>query len=190
MKSRLLAALVALLLMTVAAVAGEPTAFQLVKAGNDYVSKDARDQVVQIRSERSSGSLTPSVWYIVYYDPDASLKATEVKFVSGKKQDVKRPFRLLEPISGADKKLDRSKMKADSDKVLKNASGEPIFKKVKLVASQMWLEHCDVGPTWKVRFWASKNSNSSQDVDIGDIYVSAEDGKTVRTDLHIDRVNQ
>ena len=69
------------------AMAGEPTAFQLMKLGNDYVGKEARDKVVQIRSEKSIGSLTPAIWYVVYYDADATFKATEVKFAAGKKTD-------------------------------------------------------------------------------------------------------
>src|SRR5438034_7573299 len=82
----------------VMARAAEPTALQLIKEGNRYVGEQAKDRVVQIRSEKSIGSLVPVVWYIVYYDPTASLKAVEVKFGAGKMLDVKRPFRLLEPV--------------------------------------------------------------------------------------------
>ena len=34
----------------------------------------------------------PNVWYVVYYDPDAVLKAVEVKFGAGKKMDVDVKF--------------------------------------------------------------------------------------------------
>src|SRR3977135_2541334 len=78
--------------------AEEATAFELIKEGNKHVGEDAKNRVVQIRSEKSVGSLVPNVWYVVYYDPDASLKATEVKFGGGKKLNVKRPHRLIEPI--------------------------------------------------------------------------------------------
>ena len=46
------------------------TAFALVKEGNRHVGEEARDRVVQIRSEKSVGSLVPNIWYIVYYDPE------------------------------------------------------------------------------------------------------------------------
>src|SRR5256885_11487268 len=87
----------ALIISVVAAIVGqsaraaEPTAFELVKEGNKHVGEDAKDRVSQIRSDKSVGSLTPNVWHIVYYDPDASLKATEVTFAGGKKLSVKRP---------------------------------------------------------------------------------------------------
>lgn len=187
LKSAILAALLA---STAGAVrAGELTAFQLIHEGDRYVGEEAKDQVVQIRSEKSIGSLTPNIWFIVFYDPDASLKATEVKFGGGKKLDVKRPFRLLEPVTGEDKKLDRKKFNTDSDQALRIATQDPLLTNLKLTASQMWLDRGDDGPTWKVRLWAEKLRNPSRDADIGDIYINAEDGKVVRRDLHVNRVD-
>ena len=42
--------------------AGDMTAYQLIKEGNRYVGEDAKDKVVQIRSEKSIGVLTPNIW--------------------------------------------------------------------------------------------------------------------------------
>src|SRR5438874_13399560 len=92
-----------------AAKAAEVTAFDLIKEANRYVGEQAKDKVVQIRSEKSVGSLTPNIWYVVLYDPTATLKAQEVKFGAGKMLSVKRPMRLLEPVTGGDTPLDRSK---------------------------------------------------------------------------------
>src|SRR6185369_11685440 len=78
------------------AMAGEPTALELIKEANHYVGDEVKDKVVQIRSEKSVGTLTPNIWYVVFYDADARMKATEVKFGAGRKLDVQRPFRLLE----------------------------------------------------------------------------------------------
>ena len=186
---KLLATAILALSLGLSAHASDLTAYQLIKEGNRYVGEEAKDQVVQIRSDKSIGTMTPVVWYIVYYDPDASLKATEVKFGAGKKMDVKRPFRLLEPVTGADKKLDRKKMNVDSDKALSTASADPLLENLKLKASQMWLERSDDGPVWRVRLWAAKLKNPNDDADIGEVYVSADDGKVVRRDLHIDRVD-
>lgn len=168
--------------------ASEPTAFQLIKAGNEYVGKDCKDQVVQIRSDRSINSLTPDVWYIVYYDPDATFKATEVKFGGGKKMKVTRPMRVLEPVTGNDKKLDRTKFKVDSDKAIKIATAEPVLKPVTLKSTQLWLQRGDDGPVWRVRLWAARIDNPDDPEDIGEVFISADEGKVVKTDLHIDRV--
>ncbi len=166
-----------------------PTAFALIKEGNNHVGAEAKDRVVQIRSEKSVGALTPNIWYIVYYDPDATAKATEVKFGAGKKLSVKRPARILEFATG-NTELNREKLKIDSDKALDTAAKQPLLEKLNLKASQMWLERSkDYGVVWKVRLWAQKLRKLNQIADIGDTYISAEDGKIVRSDLHINRVD-
>jgi len=188
LQRKLLAIAVITLGLGLSARAGELTAYQLIKEGNRYVGEEAKDQVVQIRSDKSVGTMTPTVWYIVYYDPDASLKATEVKFGAGKKMDVKRPFRLLE-MASADKRLDRKKMNVDSDKALSTATADPLLQNLKLKASQMWLDRGDDGPVWRVRLWAAKLKDPNDDADIGEVFISADDGKVLRRDLHIERVD-
>src|SRR5205085_5679835 len=76
---RMLAVTVALAVVDRAA-AGEPTAYELAKEGNKHVGEAARDRIVQTRSEKSVGTMTPNIWHIVFYDPYASLKATAVTF--------------------------------------------------------------------------------------------------------------
>jgi hypothetical protein len=165
------------------------TAFELIKEGNRHVGEDAKDKVVQIRSEKSLGSMTPTIWFVVYYDLDATAKATEVKFGAGRKLEVKRPARILELGSKAHLPMDRAKLKVDSDKALETAMAEPLLKNLKLLASRLWLETWEDAPTWKVRLWAAKLRNPNRDADIGDVYISAETGKVLKTDLHIDRVD-
>lgn len=175
-------------LFQVANAAEDPTALQLIKLGNDYVGKDARDKVVQMRSEKSVGTLTPAIWYVVYYDEDATFKATEVKFGAGKKMKVSRPARVLE-MAGENKHLDLTKVKKDSDEVIKTACAEPLLKSLTLTATQVWLQRSDSGPVWKVRLWAAKLRKPTRDADIGEVYISAEDGKVVKSDLHINSVD-
>ena len=173
--------------------AGEPTAYELIKEGNRYIGEEAKDQVVQIRSEKSVGSLTPNIWYVVYFDPDATAKATEVKFGAGKKLSVKRPARVLEPFLGTHRPLNREKLKVDSDKAVEVATKEPLLNNLKITATQLWLEReawaGEDAPVWKVRLWAVKLRRPDSTVDIGDVFVSPETGKVIKNDLHINRVD-
>ncbi len=178
--------------------AGEPTALELVKEANRYVGEQAKDKLVQIRSEKSVGSLIPNIWWIVLYDATATMSASEVKFGAGKMLEVKRPFRLLEKTYGGDKIMDREKLKVDSDAAIKTATEEPLLKNLKLTATQLKLEQANdtalgLGATgqgiWKVKLWAQKLRNPNRDVDIGEVWVSSFDGKVVKTDLHINRVD-
>jgi hypothetical protein len=171
------------------AMAGDLTAFQLISEGNHYVGDQSKDKVVQIRSDKSIGALTPNIWYVVYYDPDSTLKAVEVKFGGGQKMKVTHPMRLLEPVTGEDKVLDRSKFTVDSDRALEIAKSEPLLKNLTLRSSQLWLLHGDIGPVWKVKFWAAKLRNPNDDADIGVVIISAADGSIVKTDLHPNSVD-
>ncbi len=169
--------------------ADEKTAFQLIKEGNRHVGEDAKDKVVQIRSEKSLGSLTPNIWYVVYYDVDAAAKATQVKFGSGTKLEVKREFRLFELASKAHLPLEREKLKVDSDKAIETATAEPMLKNLKVLSTRLTLELWEDQPTWRVRLWAAKLRNPAKDADIGEILLSAETGKVLKNDLKINRVD-
>jgi hypothetical protein len=169
--------------------AGELTAFDLVKDGNRYVSEDVRDQVVKITSDKSSGTLAPTVWSIIYYDSDAAFRATEVTYSEGKKVDVKRPMRMFQFGTSDEKRLDHRKLNLDSDQALAIAARDSSLANLKLVASELTLEHSDLGPIWKVRLWAAKTKNTSDDADLGTVQILADDGTVVKRDLHPDRVN-
>ena len=182
-------AVVALSAMGLTLHAAEPTAFELVKEGNRYVGEDAKDKVVQIRSEKSIGGLTPSTWFVVYYDVDARMKATEVRFDGGKKSDVQRPFRLFERAGNYKNLLDRSKLKIDSNEAIKIAQKDGLLDRVKVTNTKMLLEKWEDIPVWKITFWAEHARTPSRTVDIGQIFVHAEEGKVVHRDLHINRVD-
>jgi hypothetical protein len=184
--------------LSLTARGAEATGYSLIKEGNRYVGEQAKDKVVQIRSEKSVGSLTPNVWYVVYYDSTATMKAVEVKFGAGKMLTVKRPFRVLEPITGTDTPLDNTKLKIDSDQATKIALKEPMLQNLKITATQLKLERVGEGVlgqegpgqgVWKVKLWAAKLRDPSRDANIGEVWVSAADAKVVKNDLHIDKVD-
>jgi len=183
------ACVLAMTLVWTCARAGDATAFDLIKEGNRYVGEDSKDKVVQLRSEKSIATLTPSIWFVVYYDPDATFKATEVKFGAGKKLKVSRPLRVLEMGTRDHKTLDRAKLKIDSDQAIKIASAEPLLKPLTLKATKLTLQHGDEGPVWKVTLWAAKLKNPAANTDVGTVYIAADTGKVIRSDLHINRVD-
>ena len=172
--------------------ASDATAFQLIKEANRHVGEDAKDKVAEVRSEKSVGSLVPNIWYVVFYDRDATAKATEVKFAAGKKIAVKRPSRVLEFGSGSYKEMDRSKLKIDSNKAIEAAIKEPLLANLTITNTQLWLQRAgrdDDSPVWKIRLWAAKVRKPSETAEIGDLYLSGEDGKVIKNNLKIHRVD-
>jgi len=172
-----------------AAHAAEKTAFELAKEADKHVGEDAKGKVVQIRSEKSVGSLTPTIWYVVLYDPDATAKATEIKFGAGQKLSVKRPARVLELGFRDHLALDKDKLKVDSDAAIKTASEQPMLKNLKLTATKLTLERWEGNVVWKVRLWAEKLRDSRKDADIGEVFIAADTGKVLKNDLKIERVD-
>jgi hypothetical protein len=172
-----------------AALAADSTAFELVKMGDQYVGVQSKDKVVQIRSEKSIASLTPDIWYVVYYDPDATFRAVEVKFGAGQKLDVGRPWRMLESASSDKDAFDRAKLRIDSDKALKIAASQPLLEHLTLKATQFWLQHDKSDPVWRVRLWAAKLANPNDNADVGEVFISATDGSVIKTDLHPNSVD-
>jgi hypothetical protein len=156
------------------ALAAEPTAFELVKLGDPCVGVQSKDKIVQIRSEKSIACLTPDIWYVVYYDSDATFKVIEVKFGAGQKLDVPHPGRLLELFGDDKRPLDVTKLKMDSVKTIQIATAQPLLKNLALKATQLRLEHGDTGPQWRIKLWAAKLKNSSDDTDIGIVILSSE----------------
>jgi len=189
MRTKLFLSLAVAALWAGAVQAGDPTAFDLVKAGDQYVGVQSKDKVVQIRSDKSIATLTPNIWHVVYYDPDATFKATEVKFGAGEKLDVSRPWRMLEMATDDHGVLDKTKLKIDSDRAIKIATAQPLLKNLTLKATQLWLEHGDSGPQWRVKLWAAKLSNPNDDADIGIVILSSDDGSILKLDLHPDSVD-
>jgi hypothetical protein len=167
----------------------DATAFELIKEGNRYVGEQAKDRVVQVRSERSVGTLSPKVWYIVYYDPTATFKSVEVKFAAGKMIDVKRPFRVIERVSDASREIEKDKMKIDSDAAIAKALKEPILEDIKVKSVEAKLENTEHGPVWNLRLWAQKLVKENQTANIGKIVLTADDARVIETDIHLDRLD-
>jgi hypothetical protein len=184
-----LAAILTMVFAGSMASAAEMTAFQLAREADKYVGEDAKGKVVEIRSEKSIGSLIPDIWYVVLYDPDATAKAAEVKFGAGQKLSVKRPMRVLEFGRKGYLPMDKEKLKTDSDEAIRIATAVPMLKNLKILATRLVLQKWEGAPVWKVRLWAEKLRDSKKDADVGEVFIDAENGKVLKNDLHIDRVD-
>jgi hypothetical protein len=172
------------------ASAADATALQLVQEGNRYVGEQSKNKVLEITSERSFGGLAPNIWRICYYDPDTRFKVVEVKFGAGAKLDVKRPMRVFE--RGAEERvLDLPSLQVDSDRAIQLATADPLLQKLTVKATQLSLEKekHDAQPVWKVGIWAAKLAKPDKLAKVGEVLVSATDGKIVKSDLHLNKVD-
>jgi hypothetical protein len=77
----------------------------------------------------------------------------------------------------------------DSDQAIRIAKSQPVLSNLKLTATQLWLEHGDNGPQWRVKLWAARINNHDGDADIGIVILSANDGSLIDVDLHPNSVD-
>jgi hypothetical protein len=166
----------------------EPTAFELIKDGNRFVGEQSKDRVLEVYSDKSVGGIVPNIWRVAYYDPDAPSKWAEVRFGAGRQMGVKRSWHPFGPTGSMDRLMDLKKLKADSDKVIKTATADPLIAKLTLKATQLWLENSGLTPTWKVRIWAAKLSKPDTAAHIGDIFISAQTGEVVKSTINLKKV--
>ncbi len=169
------------------AALADPTAFELVKKGDDYVGVQSKDKIVEIASDKSVAGLTPNVWHVVYYDPDTPFKSVEVKFGGGQEMGVSHPMHPMHPFEMPDRAaeiLDLSKCRINSDQALNIATTQSLLRPLALRVTKLTLTHDDLGAVWKVQIWAAKMRNPDRDADVGTVVLSAADGSIVKLDLH------
>lgn len=189
LKRLVFAAFVAVAFLARSAKAGDATAYDLAKKGDQYVGIQSKGKIVQIRSEKSIASMTPNIWYVVYYDADATFKAVQVKFEAGQETEVTHPWRIIEQVTSDKEVLDSRRLKVDSDRALKIAMAQPVLANLTLKASQLTLEHGDLGPEWRVKLWAAKLKNPTDTAEIGNVIISSEDGAVLDANLHPNNVD-
>jgi hypothetical protein len=173
-----------LAMATVRLASADPTALDLIKKGDNYVGVQSKDKILQIYSDKSVASLTPNIWYVVYFDPDVTFKSTQVKFGAGEEMEVSHPIHAFQLPAKPDQIMNMSTLNVDSDRALNIASSEPLLKGLNLRFSKMTLETDDGVPTWKVELWAAKVSDSTKDADVGTVSISAVDRSVLNIDLH------
>lgn len=166
---------------------GDPTALDLIKEGNRFVGEQSKDKLLGIRSDKSLAGVTPTVWYVSYYDPDVTSKRVEVKFGAGREMGIKRGWHPFGGGGSMEKIMDLTKLKVDSDKAIKTATAEPLLAKLTIKATQLWLEKEGGTPVWKVRIWTAKLSKPETVVNVGDMFISAQTGQVVKRELHVSK---
>jgi hypothetical protein len=174
------------------AARADATAFHLVREGSRYVGEQSKNKVVRVASEKSIGTLTPNIWVIAYFDPIANQRSSEVKFGAGKMMTVKKPFRPLDFVLGKGSTMLLEELKVDSDAAIRTALDQPLLENIKVTSTQLDLKRVGRGsgePVWTVSLWATRVSNTAKDAKVGEVKISALDGRVIESDLKPSRLD-
>jgi hypothetical protein len=166
------------------------TAFELAKEAERYISEPAKGKLVKAHSMKSFNESTPSAWALLFHDPTTAFETVEVSFRSGQMTAVKFPPDYFGAKLGIrPRPFDKKQLNVDSDKAMEMALKEPLLDHLTLKASEVWLDWRDGVPAWRIKLWAAKSRNPNAEADLGEIILSADDGRIIRRDLHPERVN-
>ncbi len=127
------------------------------------------------------------MWFIMIPTPRS--RPPRLNLAPARKLDVSHPVADAGDGHGRSWLLDKTKLNTDSDKAIKIATAQPLLNNLTLKATQLWLEHGDNGPQWRVKLWAAKLKNPSDDADIGVVIISSDDGSVIKADLHPNSVD-
>lgn len=184
MKKMLGCILLSVATCSAALAAAEGTALALIKAGNRFIGEQSKNKVISVRSEKSVGGVMPDVWYVLYRDSETTFKYVEVKFSRGRKLLVTRPWRLLSSTVGDNKLMDVGQLKVDSDQAIGIALAQPALQGLTPRAVQLELVRSEAGfAVWKVNVWVLRMREVSEDVLLGQVVLSAADGKVLESSL-------
>ena len=183
-------ALILLLATLVAAMipvsGAELTGLEALREANRQVGAEAKNKILQVRSERSTNGLAPKTWSVMFYDASVGMKTTVVKLSAGREPRIDHPFALFKR-PDPKRIFDPSSVRIDSDAALKVAAKDRLLEKVKLNGARITLELWEGSPVWKIEFWAEKAKEPARTPAIGQIFVDGQEGKVVNRDLHISR---
>jgi hypothetical protein len=177
---------IALGLAATSVAVADPTALNLVRSGDNYIGVQSRDKILEVYSEKSVASIEPNIWHVLYYDPDVTFKAVDVKFGAGQEMEVTHPMHPVHMFgmpAKTDDIIDQSRVHVDSDQALNIATSQPLLKGLTIRATKMTLDNGDIGPMWKVEVWAAKVNDPTKEAYVGSVCISAEDKSVLKTDL-------
>lgn len=165
------------------------TAFQARDIARREVNDQAKDKLIEIYGPKSSVSVTPSEWHVLFYDPYAKQDGRLVRVANGGVIAIEQGYIQLDEFRLAAYKLEEvinSKLlKIDSDKVLAALSRSTPLRRIKVSAMEMRLRKPDKGdvpPVWKVTIY-SVNQRTRKEVELGTARVSGATGQIFELEI-------
>ncbi|MEM9400218.1 MAG: hypothetical protein AAF984_08405 [Verrucomicrobiota bacterium] len=174
--------------------AASTTALDAYKLAREQVNKLARESLVQIDGKPHSPSILPNEWIILFYDPYADQNGTMVRIAGKTIVEIRDGFMQMGKFRMASYKqeeiLDVSKLKVDSDDVLKILRKSPLLTDVKISSLGLWLKKDGKGPLapslWYVTLYGL--NHKADEIEFGEAEISAYSGKIVRLDVNLKKI--
>ena len=156
--------------------ASQYTALKALKVAANTVPQNVRNQLVRIVGE--NGSLHPSTWQVVFYDPSADMDLRIITVSRGEIVTNEEPWAMLENVNLSscmnlrDVKLDSKEVINGVHKLCYENKIPVYFMDVRLAK----LQKGNVTPLWECVIKNARNNS------LGTIWISAKTGKILQTE--------
>jgi len=176
------------------------TAFQALDLAKSQVNPESRNRVLQIIGKKSSVSVTPVEWSILFFDPNAQQSgilvtvagSTVIKVQDGYTQMDK--FRLA--AYKLDEVIDPKTLKIDSSKAYESLTRSTLLNGVRISSVNFLLRKEGKSPAdpgvWNVVIYALpkaiQGKSQVAEVEIGKARVSAETGQVLSLTIDLKKV--
>ena len=196
MKRFALLLLFPLALHSLQAASSNLTAFQAIATAKNQVNPESKNRVMQVLGKKSSVSVLPVEWTVLFFDPNAQQCGVSVTLAGNTVLKVQDGYTQMDKFRIAAYKLeeviDPKTLKIDSTKAVESIEKSSIMGGLRLSSVSLWLHKEGKSPLdpaiWEIVLYAlpkpAPGKSQVSEVKIGDARVSAETGQVL--DLKID----
>lgn len=154
------------------------------KIATREVNDIAKKSLVQIHGPKSSVSVLPIEWHVLFYDPYADQNVTKVTVVGNTITRIEQGYVQMDRIRLAAFKqeeiLTPAQLRKDSNEILSILQRSTELQKVKITSVALSLMKQGKGPTapgiWHARLWAFADG-TDKEVEFGKARINAETGQ-------------
>ncbi|MDZ4788304.1 MAG: hypothetical protein SH807_05115 [Blastochloris sp.] len=170
------------------------TAYQAKDVAKREVNDVAKKSLVQIHGKRGAVGVYPLEWEILFYDPYADQDGTKVKVAGNVITQITQGYTQMDKARifayKQDEILDPTRLKVDSNEIVKILSRSSALNNVKITSVDLSLSKMSKGPMgsamWSVVMYAK--DSKQEEVEFGKAQINAESGQILQLKIDLKKL--
>jgi len=170
------------------------TAYQAKDVAKREVNDVAKKSLVQIHGKRGAVGVYPLEWEILFYDPYADQDGTKVKVAGNVITQITQGYTQMDKARifayKQDEILDPTRLKVDSNEIVKILSRSSALNNVKITSVDLSLSKMSKGAMgsamWSVVMYAK--DSKQEEVEFGKAQINAESGQILQLKIDLKKL--
>lgn len=167
------------------------SAFQAKTLAEQMIPEAVRSNLMQVTGPRRPGSLTPTSWRFLYWDPTADQHVRAVTVTDGVAAPAKEGFVELGKLRVVSYKKNEivapARLLIDSTKALEILQATPQLQNVPITSANYFLDKGkgDLPPVWRLTLFTKRNNDEIQ---LGEVRLLADTGLILEFGIKLNRL--